>query len=65
MGYSSWNSWSNHAHALHYYRTIFLPMLPDGFEHLEVGQYWRIAALDCERSSAWPYRGMGCQPEFN
>ena len=29
--------WSNHAHALHYYRTIFLPMLPDGFEHLEVG----------------------------
>lgn len=29
--------WSNHARALHFYRTTFLPMLPDGFAHLEIG----------------------------
>ena len=29
--------WHNHAYALTFYRTQFLPMLPQGYTHLEVG----------------------------
>lgn len=29
--------WHNHAYALNFYRTQFLPMLPENFTHLEVG----------------------------
>jgi SAM-dependent methyltransferase len=29
--------WHNHAHALKFYRSEFLPMLPEGYKHLEIG----------------------------
>ena len=29
--------WHNHAYALNFYRTQYLPMLPQGYSHLEVG----------------------------
>lgn len=57
--------WSNHAYALTFYRTEFLTMLPDGFDHLEVGpghgallhltatngKYGRITGWDVSPSS--------------
>ncbi len=29
--------WHNHAYALHFYRKQYLPMLPSGYSHLEIG----------------------------